>query len=109
MESLRILEYQEWFNFLGPPKLEFENQTTVNLDDLKSLTNSVIELGEHAFDDLKYVYEKFEITEMWANISKQGDDHPVHTHLNNLFSGVFYSIGHMLYLLCRGGYVIYIV
>ena len=73
------------------PINKWQSESTLHkLDDFKSLTNSVIELGEHAFDDLKYGYEKFEITEMWANISKQGDDHPVHTHLNNLFSGVFY-------------------
>lgn len=31
-----------------------------------------------------------EITEIWGNVSKQGKDHPVHSHPNNTFSGILY-------------------
>jgi len=59
-------------------------------DEFKDLTKSVMDMGEHIFNDLKFEYEDFEITEMWANVSKRGEGHQVHTHLNNIFTGVFY-------------------
>ena len=59
-------------------------------DEFKDLTKSIIDMGKYIFDDLKFVYEDFEITEMWANVSKKGEGHKVHTHLNNIFTGVFY-------------------
>jgi uncharacterized protein (TIGR02466 family) len=59
-------------------------------DEFKDLTKSVMDMGKYIFDDLKFVYEDFEITEMWANVSKKGEGHKVHTHLNNIFTGVFY-------------------
>ena len=40
--------------------------------------------------DLKYEYEKLEITGMWANHLFPGDAHPPHTHSNNFLSGVYY-------------------
>ena len=59
-------------------------------DEFKDLTKSIIDMGKYIFNDLKFVYEDFEITEMWANVSKKGEGHKVHTHLNNIFTGVFY-------------------
>ncbi len=43
--------------------------------------------------DLKYEYEKLEITGMWANHLFPGDAHPPHTHSNNFLSGVYYLKG----------------
>ena len=59
-------------------------------DEFKDLTKSIMDMGEYIFNDLKFEYEDFEITEMWANVYKNGEDHLVHTHLNNIFTGVFY-------------------
>ena len=42
-------------------------------DEFKDLTKSIIDMGKYIFDDLKFVYEDFEITEMWANVSKKGE------------------------------------
>ena len=35
-------------------------------------------------------YDNVEVTETWGNVLKKGDDHPIHTHSNHVFSGVFY-------------------
>ena len=43
--------------------------------------------------ELKYEYEKLEITGMWANHLFAGDAHPPHTHSNNFLSGVYYLRG----------------
>ena len=59
-------------------------------DEFKDLTKNVMDMGKYVFDNLNFIYDSFEITEMWANASKTGDEHPVHTHLNNIYSGVFY-------------------
>ena len=59
-------------------------------EELNPLSDKIVELGKYVFGDLKYVYDKFEITDMWANVSKDGEFHKPHTHLNNILSGVFY-------------------
>ena len=59
-------------------------------DEFKILVNKITKTAKYIFDDMKYVYEQFEITDMWANVSKQGEYHGVHTHSNNILSGVFY-------------------
>ena len=35
-------------------------------------------------------YNSIQVTETWGNVLNKGDDHPVHTHSNHVFSGVFY-------------------
>ena len=50
----------------------------------------IIKMGKFIFDDLKFVYDDFEITEMWANVTRKGENHKVHTHQNNIYSGVIY-------------------
>ena len=39
--------------------------------------------------DFKF-YNSIQVTETWGNVLEKGDDHPVHTHSNHVFSGVFY-------------------
>ena len=36
------------------------------------------------------IYDRIEITGMWANKLKVGESHPPHTHSNNFLSGVYY-------------------
>jgi uncharacterized protein (TIGR02466 family) len=43
-----------------------------------------------ATETLNIVDTEFRITQSWLNISKKGQSHPRHTHLNSVFSGVFY-------------------
>ena len=35
-------------------------------------------------------YDSIQVTETWGNVLNKGDGHPVHTHSNHVFSGVFY-------------------
>ena len=35
-------------------------------------------------------YDHVEISETWGNVLRKGEDHPIHTHSNHVFSGVFY-------------------
>ena len=39
---------------------------------------------------LKAEVEDLYITDCWANVSRQGHSHPMHTHPNNYLSGVYY-------------------
>ena len=41
-------------------------------------------------DFLKCSYDDFEITDCWANTNAKGQAHQIHTHPNNLLSGVYY-------------------
>jgi len=50
----------------------------------------VLECNKHILDTDKYQYENVEITNMWGNTLSRGDDHPPHTHSNNILSGVYY-------------------
>jgi len=56
----------------------------------KPLANKVNEITTLVFKDKKYLYERFEITDMWSNILKPNEAHRPHTHSNNILSGVFY-------------------
>lgn len=46
--------------------------------------------SERVLDFLKLEYERFLITDSWANINPPGHSHVVHTHPNNFLSGVYY-------------------
>ena len=56
----------------------------------KALADKVNEVSTLVFKDKQYVYDKFEITDMWSNILKSGENHRPHTHSNNILSGVYY-------------------
>jgi len=72
--------------------IEFENRR----DDLhqhlafRDFSQRVLECNKHILDVDKYQYENIEITNMWGNTLSRGDDHPPHTHSNNILSGVYY-------------------
>ena len=73
------------------PKDNWQSESSIHeWDEFKDLTKSVMDIGKYVFNNLKFEYEDFEITEMWANVSKQNEGHHVHTHQNNIYSGVFY-------------------
>lgn len=56
----------------------------------KPLVDKVNYLAAKVFEDKKYVFDAFEITNMWSNILKKGEFHRPHTHSNNILSGVYY-------------------
>ena len=72
--------------------IELESKT----DDLqehpafREFNTRVLECNKHVLDAANYEYENIEITNMWGNTLSSGDDHPPHTHSNNILSGVYY-------------------
>ena len=65
-------------------------------DDLHTMSyfanfrDEVLNVNKTYMEDLKYEYDKLEITGMWANKLQVGEAHPPHTHSNNFLSGVYY-------------------
>ena len=65
-------------------------------DDLHTISyfadfrDVVINVNKTYMEDLKYEYDKLEITGMWANKLHVKEAHPPHTHSNNFLSGVYY-------------------
>ena len=54
------------------------------------LREKIYEVTQQYLDNLKYEYDKLEITGMWGNKLHEGEAHPPHTHSNNFLSGVYY-------------------
>ena len=65
-------------------------------DDLHTISyfakfrDEILNVNKTYMDDLKFKYDKLEITGMWANKLQLGEAHPPHTHSNNFLSGVYY-------------------
>ena len=65
-------------------------------DDLHTISyfanfrDEVLNVNKEYMENLKYEYDKLEITGMWANKLHVGEAHPPHTHSNNFLSGVYY-------------------
>lgn len=70
-------------NWQSGPKLHLQPK-------YKELSNQVLNASKLVFKDKSYIYDTFEITDMWSNILKPGESHRPHTHSNNILSGVFY-------------------
>jgi uncharacterized protein (TIGR02466 family) len=56
----------------------------------KTLVNHILKSTTSVLEKQQYQYDKIEITNMWGNTLSRGDDHPPHTHSNNILSGVYY-------------------
>ena len=56
----------------------------------KALSEKIMLLSKEYFDDMKWLYNDYEITDMWGTISPINHYHRPHTHSNNILSGVFY-------------------
>lgn len=68
-------------------------QSKSNLHTQPEFTNfhkMIYQKAKYVLDELKYDYEDFKVTNMWANVLKPGEMHPPHTHSNNILSGVYY-------------------
>lgn len=70
-------------NWQSKPKLHLQPK-------YKELSNKILNASKLVFKDKSYIYDTFEITDMWSNILKPGENHKPHTHSNNILSGVFY-------------------
>ena len=72
-----------------------ENWQTKSADlhkkkEFKYFTESVIAVSKKIINALDYSVEYITITDMWANVLKDSESHPVHTHSNNFLSGTYY-------------------
>jgi uncharacterized protein (TIGR02466 family) len=68
-------------------------QSEPNLHQQHAFNNfhkMVYQKSKEVLDELQYGYEDFQVTDMWANVLKPGEEHRPHTHSNNLLSGVYY-------------------
>ena len=60
------------------------------LDEFRELTECIGMTVRDAFEYLRIGEVAFEITGCWANVNAPGVAHRVHSHPNNLLSGVYY-------------------
>jgi len=56
----------------------------------KALAEQVMILSKVYFEELKWQYTDYEITDMWSTITLPNGFHRPHTHSNNVLSGVYY-------------------
>tara|TARA_B100000795_G_scaffold152352_1_gene114156 strand:- start:440 stop:1021 length:582 start_codon:yes stop_codon:yes gene_type:complete len=75
-------------------RLSKSNKVTQTKDYLNKkipkFKKKVFEVTEKICSESKYMYDRLEMTGMWANMLKKGESHPPHTHSNNVFSGVYF-------------------
>ena len=58
--------------------------------EFKKFAELVISTSKEILNELKYNTEDVVITDMWANVLKNTEHHPAHTHSNNFLSGTYY-------------------
>ena len=75
---------------LKPGKKWQTEQELHKLEEFQELTAFIYDATKGVLDFLKVVYDDFEITGCWANISAIRSGHIHHTHPNNYLSGVYY-------------------
>jgi len=61
-----------------------------NKFEYKILCKKIKDLTKIIFEDYKYCYDSFNITDMWAGILKPKEFHRPHSHTNCIFSGTYY-------------------
>ena len=70
------------------------DQNLHELDELRDLVSSVNDASRSVFEFLKIGCNTFRITALWANIVMPRTGHKMHSHPNNLLSGVYYVQTH---------------
>ena len=58
--------------------------------EFKFFVDLVILTSKTILEQLDYKADDIVITDMWANVLKNNEHHPVHTHSNNFLSGTYY-------------------
>ena len=56
----------------------------------KALTEKVMILSKVYFEEMKWQYTDYEITDMWSTLTIKSGFHRPHNHSNNILSGVYY-------------------
>jgi uncharacterized protein (TIGR02466 family) len=58
--------------------------------EFKYFSDLVLTTSKDIIKELDYEVEDIVISDMWANVLKDSEHHPVHTHSNNFLSGTYY-------------------
>ena len=58
--------------------------------EFKFFADLIIITSKRIIEQLDYKVDDIVITDMWANVLKNNEHHPVHTHSNNFLSGTYY-------------------
>ena len=58
--------------------------------EFKFFADLIILTSKRIIEQLDYKVEDITITDMWANVLKDSEYHPMHTHSNNFLSGTYY-------------------
>ena len=77
-------------NMLNVIEFEYKGDELHQHPAFGDFSKRILKCNKHILDTDKYQYENVEITNMWGNTLSRGDDHPPHTHSNNILSGVYY-------------------
>ena len=89
--SLHSIKTDVFNSYKKDPRINWQSKPNLHQSTIyKPLVDKIIECGKRIFDGSKIVYSGFKITDMWSNVSKQGEFHRPHTHSNNYLSGVYY-------------------
>lgn len=75
---------------LQPGEKRQTEQELHTLDEFQDLNAFIYASVQAILDYLKIIYDDFEITGCWANISATHAPHKAHFHPNNYLSGVYY-------------------
>ena len=96
MLAIKLAEEADGSNSYNLEDTLKNNSESTHFLDFRSLeifvnkVKSFVVLSKNYFDELKWQYSDYEITDMWATISPPNNYHRPHTHSNNILSGVFY-------------------
>ena len=77
-------------------KRDYDNNWQTKSADLhknkefEHFTKLVFKTNKDICNTLGYDVEDLIITDMWANVLKNTEYHPMHTHSNNFLSGTYY-------------------
>jgi len=75
---------------------EYDNNWQTKSADLHkqaifyNFAKTVVDTSSQIMKQLDYDVEGLMITDMWANVLKSNEHHPMHTHSNNFLSGTYY-------------------
>ena len=89
-EPTNIIMMESWIRKVQKNHKYHTNDDLHTLSYFMYLREKIYEVTKQYLNDLKFEYEKLEITGMWANKLHEGEAHPPHTHSNNFLSGVYY-------------------
>lgn len=83
-----VLDMKEWDK---ATQITFKDKQRIRFLELEEKIHEAVKeiMSIHCIKP-SYIIE---ITEMWGNILKPGEDHKYHNHPNNIYSGIFYLTG----------------